>query len=149
MDTTMIKDKLITTLAQEYGLLLLNQTLHWNYQGQDFWGIHQMTQSHYEALFEDIDTLAEHIRAKRWPVPMGPDLFKQADVVDSQHHDHHTPSFQVLIDRYDKQILCLKSLIEMASQLNDKDTEDLGIELLRSREKMRWMIASSINPNRD
>ena len=68
-DRRAIAVKVGTVLEKSYELLLASQLVHWHVKGELFLPIHQLTEQHYEALFETLDILAERMRALGTEVP--------------------------------------------------------------------------------
>ena len=59
------------SLADSYVVLLRTQDVHWNFLGNNFYGMHKMTMEQYEDIVEGVDEIAERIRAKGHPAPSG------------------------------------------------------------------------------
>ena len=68
-DRGAIAQKVGLVLEKTYELLLASQLVHWNVKGELFLPIHQLTEQHYEALFDTLDILAERMRALGTEVP--------------------------------------------------------------------------------
>ena len=61
-DTT-VANELKVLLSNLFGLYIKIYKFHWNVSGREFLGIHKYFQELYEELIEDIDEVAERIRA--------------------------------------------------------------------------------------
>jgi starvation-inducible DNA-binding protein len=66
-----IAEKLSSILVDNYVLTLKSHLYHWNIVGPTFKSIHDLTEEHYEDLFEASDDLAERVRALGHVVPVG------------------------------------------------------------------------------
>ncbi|MDX5427443.1 MAG: DNA starvation/stationary phase protection protein, partial [Bacteroidota bacterium] len=64
-----VSDLLGKALANSYALMVKTQNYHWNIRGLHFKSIHELTEEHYNELFEAIDDLAERIRALGFDAP--------------------------------------------------------------------------------
>jgi starvation-inducible DNA-binding protein len=58
-----VMDLLNHDLADAYLLLVKTKKYHWDVVGPQFRTLHQLWEEHYEALTENIDAIAERIRA--------------------------------------------------------------------------------------
>ena len=140
-----LEHQLLHTLSNAYTLLLMSQDIHWNARGVQFYALHEMMENHYQVLFESIDTLAEHMRAKTWHVPVGLDVFhKYTDIVFVQHSlTSEVGYLKKLTESYDIAIQQLEKTIELTKKDGCPDTEDMLIDILRAYKKHLWMVRSS------
>ena len=141
-----LEQRVLHLLSNSYTLMLMNQDVHWNYIGPDFYALHQMTQAHYEALFATIDQVAEHMRANHWCVPVGLDVFyKHSDVAFTQHTmASHNAYLKSLVEAYDVALQEVLSTQRAAHEAQDFDTEDLCVDIHRQWSKHLWMLKSSL-----
>ena len=58
-----MSDLLSEILVSTYKLTIKSQIYHWNVVGPLFKSLHELTEEHYNALFEAADIVAERIRA--------------------------------------------------------------------------------------
>ena len=50
-------------LSDSYATLVLTQNFHWNVEGENFYGLHKLSEMIYQEQFGPIDEIAERIRA--------------------------------------------------------------------------------------
>ena len=142
-----LEHRVLHLLSNSYTLMLMNQDVHWNYSGPDFYALHQMTQAHYEALFAIIDEVAEHMRTNHWSVPVGLDVFyKHSDVVYAQHTMASRNAYlKSLIEAYGVVLQEIHSTQLAAQQAQDANTEDLCVDIHRRLSMHLWMLKSSLD----
>ena len=58
-----VADGLAQLLANTYTTYLKTQNFHWNVIGSDFYALHLLFEKQYEELSEEVDEIAERIRA--------------------------------------------------------------------------------------
>ena len=140
-----LEHQLLHTLSNAYTLLIMSQDIHWNATGAQFYALHEMTESHYTTLFENIDIIAEHMRTKTWHVPVGLDAFhKNSDIIFVQHSLTSEASYiKKLVEAYDVAIQQLETAMNLARQDDFPDTDDMLIGVLRTYKKHMWMLRSS------
>lgn len=127
--------------------VLLMQTLHyhWNLRGAEFHDYHLLFDAQYKKLFEDLDLIAERIRAVQ-----GDFLGAMKDMLKFSELQEDTgklpkPSQMVvkLLQQYE---FYIESMREKTA-LIEKDTTDYGTinmlqSLIESNEKTAWMLRS-------
>ena len=134
-------------LADTYVVLMQTQNVHWNFTGNTFYGMHQMTESQYVDMVEAIDLLAERIRAIGHTAPSGLPAYSNLTTIEA--HDvtmlNTKATCQHLIDCNQKLCKSLKLAIQSAITEKDPATEDMIIERLQAHEKFIWMLTATIS----
>ena len=126
-------------LANTYVLASKYQHYHWNVKGPNFKPLHDFFGEQYHALSEQIDDLAERIRALDKPVDGSLTTYIK-DATISLNVDSNI--FESLLKDYDDLIGHLKKAAGAAGE--DLATQDLLVEHLRAHEKTRWMIRAHL-----
>ncbi|MEC8461152.1 MAG: ferritin-like domain-containing protein [Pseudomonadota bacterium] len=146
-ENNVLLNQLSLVLANTYQLLLLNQHLHWNYTGEDFYALHKLTDGHVGELVEQIDLLAEHMRTKMYHVPVGLSVYEKLSNITIEDHGLQTRSeyLKSLITGYEKTIDAMNDLCVIAEEEQDFATADLGGTGLRFYDKHLWMLRSSLS----
>ena len=140
-------EKLNVVLADTYAVFMLTQNIHWNIVGSNFYGVHKMTQVHYEEIADAIDIIAERIRALGHPAPSGFNVYTALTTVpsvDTTMLSNHAVCLH-LIDAHQQVCQSLKKVITTADAENDSATSDLMIERLQAHEKYIWMLTATIS----
>lgn len=137
-------------VANTYALTALSQVAHWNVVGDDFFQLHGIFGSHYEDLFDDIDLLAERIRAldgfvvgdlsklnemARMPLLTAP--FEQDMAV------------KTLVDAHNINVNDLKDLIAICGRTGDLTTQNMIMNLVEAEQKRLWMLKSFLKGPRN
>lgn len=140
-DTQAIAEGLADVLADTYRLVFKSHAYHWNVEGPLFYSVHNLTEEHYENMFEAADELAERIRALGHLAPTS-----MADVVArSRIEDASGPltTEQMITDLAQDHARIahrLHALVELVEGRKDLVTEDLATERSAFHEKAAWML---------
>jgi hypothetical protein len=68
---------LAKVLSDTFVLYLKTHNFHWNVEGPQFLGLHEMFEKQYRDLWNSIDDIAERIRALGQPAPGTTEKFKE------------------------------------------------------------------------
>jgi starvation-inducible DNA-binding protein len=140
-DRGVISAKVGEVLAKTYELLLASQLVHWNVKGELFLPVHQLTEQHYNALFETLDILAERMRALGTEVPSdgatksfsvsakldGSSMVKMVEQLIAMHED------------------AAKGARDVAGFADDPVTSDMMMDSLKFHEKAIWMLRAIVS----
>lgn len=128
-------------LANTAGLLFLTLTAHWGVTGSDFFQLHAAFGSQYEALFDDLDTIAERIRALNGNVKADmATLNAQAAMPSLSAPFDAQTAVGTLLAAYDKNISDLKALIDSSGRAGDLTTQNMVMAFVESSQKTTWML---------
>lgn len=145
MSSQKITDQLNIVLVETYSLYLKTQSYHWNVAGANFYSLHKLFEEQYKELAEAIDEIAERIRALGTKVEANFSYFDQnKSVSDSNSSSSAEVMLKELIQSHEIVINQLKELSDIASDDNDKASEDIAIQRIQSHEKQKWMLSSSL-----
>lgn len=142
--TSMAKD-LSEILAATYRLTIKSHIYHWNVVGPIFKPIHELTEEHYNALFNATDIIAERIRALGHLAPVNLDMAKsfaptKSDVDQASAHDMVTD----LIREHEEAVRDMRKAATTAGDNDDVVTEDMLTARLSFHEKALWMLRAVI-----
>ncbi len=141
-----ISQKLLNNiLANESVLLMQTLNYHWNLQGPEFHDYHLLFDKQYHQLFEDMDKIAERIRAVQ-----GQALGSFKNILSTatlKEDSGNAPKPKTMISNILKQYEILIEQIHEAVIMLDKKTTDFGTinfleELITQHEKTAWMLRS-------
>jgi starvation-inducible DNA-binding protein len=128
-------------LADSYVLMVKTQGYHWNVGGPMFLPIHELTQKHYEDLFEAIDTIAERVRALGEIAPVSfTDMIAQASISEEEHQRSAGTMVEQLVADHEKLTRRMRDLAELAAEHRDGATEDLANSRMAFHEEAIWML---------
>lgn len=146
-DKSDIAKALTRVLGNSYILYVKTHAYHWNVTGKNFFGLHNLFEEQYRAIWESLDDIAERIRAVGENAPLSARMM--AEAANIEESDNNVPSSQVmlqnLIDDQTRWIKDAEVALDEASEAGDTGTEDLLSPLIREHEKMRWMLESSVD----
>ncbi|MDJ0735675.1 MAG: Dps family protein [Nostocaceae cyanobacterium] len=134
-------------LADSYLLLVKTKKYHWDVVGPQFLTLHEMWGEHYETLTENIDSIAERIRALGgYPVGTMEGFLKIASLKeDTKNIPLATEMVANLVDAHEQIIRNLRQHIDNCSQdFHDEGTADFLTGLMEGHEEMAWMLRSFI-----
>ncbi|MEO1492011.1 MAG: DNA starvation/stationary phase protection protein [Pseudomonadota bacterium] len=142
---TKVANGLTGVLADSYVLMVKTQGYHWNIVGPLFQPIHELTEKHYNDLFEAIDIMAERVRALGDVAPMSfTDMLSHAAL--SEEEAKRSGDFMVrqLISDHETLTRRMRDLAELASESRDGATEDLANSRMAFHEEAVWMLRAIV-----
>lgn len=129
---------LVDLLVHTYSVYLETQVAHWNISGANFFGIHKMTQEHYEEMAEAIDRIAEHIRTMGFRVPV--------PVPKSPESTNRDVDYKILLRRLLASHRAVLNICTHCQELPlEPDTDNLIADRMEAHNKMSWMLESTVN----
>lgn len=134
-------------LADSYLLVVKTKKFHWDVVGPQFRSLHEIWEEQYEQLSENIDSIAERIRALGG-YPIGTmEGFLKAGTIKEQSGNVPTATEMValLVDDHEQIIRNLRQHIDRsAEEFHDQGTADFLTGLMEGHEEMAWMLRSFI-----
>ncbi len=134
-------------LADSYLLLVKTKKFHWDVVGPQFRQLHQIWEEQYEALTENIDSIAERIR-QLGGFPVGTmEGFLKITSLKENPGDVPTATEMVehLLDNHEQVIRNLREHIDQCSEeFHDEGTTDFLTVLMEGHEKIAWMLRSFV-----
>jgi starvation-inducible DNA-binding protein len=130
-------------LGTNFGLYFKAHTFHWNVEGPNFAQYHGFLGDFYEAVFDQTDSIAEHIRALNSYAPTTlarmMELSKVQDIVA-------IPSPLVMMSELaadnDKYIVELRAGIAIADAADEPAVGNFLQDILDAHQKHGWMLKS-------
>ncbi|MBO9636585.1 MAG: DNA starvation/stationary phase protection protein [Siphonobacter aquaeclarae] len=143
-----VTDILNTLLADEHVLYVKTRNYHWNVVGPSFIEYHEFFERLYNELAEQIDEIAERVRALgQHPIGSMAEFLKFASLKETKH-PYNEPLSMIGELLHDHQALSrwLRDQIEITeSKTSDTGTTDFLTGLLRYHEKVSWMLRSYLS----
>jgi starvation-inducible DNA-binding protein len=129
--------------AQSSLFVLFHKTwvFHWNVVGKDFTQLHQLFGGQYEAMFEEIDRLSEHMRYLN--VKPLSSLSRMLEVTQIQEAASSTTADKMLselLENNEKFCEMLKEISEEAEEQKSYATANLVQDLMESHGKFIWQL---------
>lgn len=130
-------------LGTNFGLYFKAHTFHWNVEGPDFAQYHGFLGDFYDSVFDQTDSIAEHIRALGSYAPTTlarmMELSKVQDIVA-------IPSPLIMMSELaqdnDKYIVELRAGIALADAADEPAVGNFLQDLLDAHQKHGWMLKS-------
>jgi starvation-inducible DNA-binding protein len=130
-------------LGTNFGLYFKAHTFHWNVEGPDFAQYHGFLGDFYDSVFDQTDSIAEHIRALGSYAPTTlarmMELSKVQDIVA-------IPSPLVMMSELaqdnDKYIMELRAGIAIADAADEPAVGNFLQDILDAHQKHGWMLKS-------
>jgi len=131
-------------LANSYALMIKTHNYHWNVEGPNFVGLHNLFETQYKDLFTAIDELAERLRALGCPAPGGLRAFSGlTSIPDAPDGKQEARAMvQDLIDSRRKMLEDDRALLGAAEATDDQVTVDMITGRIGQNEKDIWMLRS-------
>jgi starvation-inducible DNA-binding protein len=129
--------------AQSSLFVLFHKTwvFHWNVVGKDFTQLHQLFGGQYEAMFEEVDRLSEHMRYLN--VKPLSSLSRMLEVTQIQEAASSTTADKMLselLENNEKFCEMLKEISEEAEEQKSYATANLVQDLMESHGKFIWQL---------
>lgn len=134
-------------IADAYLLLIKTKKYHWDVVGPQFRTLHQLWEEHYQALTENIDSMAERVRSLGgYPLGTAESFLKAATL---KEHSGDLPTATEMVERlsadHEQVIRNLREHIDQCSEeFHDEGTADFLTGLMEQHEEMNWMLRSFI-----
>ena len=143
LSSSKIVEGLQLAVAQTYVLTALTHNAHWNVVGSDFFQLHVAFGSQYAELFDDVDDLAERIRALGSLVMVDLAEFKKmAGMPELQAPFTAQQAVEALIIGNKQAVMSLRELAKISGELNDLETQTLVLDKILAGQKRLWMLQS-------
>jgi len=135
-------EQMKTILGTNFGLYFKAHTFHWNVEGPDFAQYHGFLGDFYESVFDQTDSIAEHIRALGSYAPTTlARMMELSKVNDLVAIPSPLVMMSELVNDNNKYILELRAGIALA----DADEPAVGNflqDILDAHQKHGWMLKS-------
>lgn len=140
-----IAGKLAGLLADTHMLFMKTQGVHWNVAGPAFYGIHKLTEEHYEALHVAIDEIAERIRALGREAPSSHTRYIELTRVGELEKSKTAAEMvRSLIADHETVARSIRKTIPVCEDRDDYVTADLLVQRLAWHEKADWMLRALV-----
>jgi starvation-inducible DNA-binding protein len=140
-----ISDGLSRVLAETYTLYLKTQNFHWNVRGVEFYSLHILFEKQYEELAEEVDEIAERIRALGFFVDASFSSFSELSSIKEEKKVLNAKEMLTsLVQGHDTWAKESRRVAEIADRELDFATVDMLGRRMGGHEKMAWFLRSQI-----
>lgn len=140
-------DLLNKDIADAYLLLIKTKKYHWDVVGPQFRSLHELWEEQYQALTENIDSIAERVRALGgYPVGTAKGFLELATVKEAPGNvPLATEMVARLVEDHETIIRNFREQIDQCSEdFHDEGTADFITGMMEQHEEMAWMLRSFI-----
>lgn len=140
-DRKAVAEALGVVLADTYMLFIKTQGVHWNVTGPAFVSVHELTEEHYENMYEAIDELAERIRALGEKAPASYTKYGElSSIKDEDEPKTVRDMLSMLIADHEMAVANMRVAVEWCEGKHDFVTADMMIERMAWHEEAIWML---------
>lgn len=144
-DRERLAEGLSRVLADSHVLYLKTQNYHWNVEGPNFEGLHELFEEQYKDLRDAVDEVAERIRALGHYAPGSYSAFgKLASVKEETGNPDWQEMVRKLADDQETVVGTCRSVVELANQAGDHVTEHMMADRMQAHEKNAWMLRAHL-----
>jgi starvation-inducible DNA-binding protein len=130
-------------LGTNFGLYFKAHNFHWNVEGPNFAEYHNFLGAFYEAVFDQTDSIAEHIRALNSYTPTSlARMMELSKVNDLAAIPSPLIMMSELANDNDKYIVELRAGIALADAADEPAVGNFLQDLLDAHQKRGWMLRS-------
>jgi starvation-inducible DNA-binding protein len=131
------------TQASLFVLFQKTWVYHWNVVGEDFKQFHDLFGEQYEALFDEVDRIAEHMRFLNVkPVPTLSRITEVSHVTETNSGLDSMGMIRDLLEGHQKIVELLTQVSDEAETSKSKGTINLVDDLNEAHGKFIWMLRS-------
>ena len=137
--------QLKTILGTNFALYLKVHGYHWNIEGSNFPQYHDFLGDLYTSIFDQTDSIAEHIRALNSYAPGS--LARMLELADIQEATSIPDAMAMMRDLAadnDRYILHLRAGVVAAEMANEPAVGNFLQDILDAHQKQGWMLRSII-----
>lgn len=130
-------------LGTNFGLYFKAHSFHWNVEGPNFAEYHGFLGTFYDAVFEQTDSIAEHIRALGSYTPTSlARMIELSKVNDLAAIPSPLIMMSELAQDNDKYIIELRAGIALAEEADEPAVGNFLQDILDAHQKHGWMLRS-------
>lgn len=144
-----VVERLNRILADEYVLYTKTRNYHWNVTGRRFYALHKLFEEQYEQIDEFIDDVAERARTLGGVALGSLTEMTQIARLDETPVGEGVPEadamVQTLVEDHDALVNAMREdAHHVLDENDDEGTNALISDLIRSHEKMAWMLRAHL-----
>ena len=136
-------EQLRTILGTNFGLYFKIHSYHWNVEGPNFVEYHTYLGNLYTQIFNNIDLIAEKLRALETYTPVSLTRMKEfSDIEEDVSVLEAMQMFQNLVVANDRYIIHLRAGIVAAEAANEPAIGNFLQDILDQHQKHAWFLKS-------
>jgi len=143
MDEVVEKAKVL--LGNMFVFYMKAHAYHWNYIGPEFPQYHAFFGDLYESVHDEIDVIAEHIRAMDSFAPGSMTrLIELSEIKEDPQIPTPKKMLQNLYDANEQVLACLDECFEMSGKEKAWAWQNYVQDLITEHKKHRWMLKATL-----
>jgi len=136
-------EQLKVILGTNFALYLKSHGYHWNIEGSNFPQYHDFLNDFYSSVFDQTDSIAEHIRALNSYAPGSlARMLELADIQEATSIPDAMAMMRDLASDNERFIIHLRAGIAAAEMANEPAVGNFLQDLLDAHQKKGWMLRS-------
>lgn len=140
-----VAEALVAVLADSYVLLARTHGCHWNVEGPQFPGLHELFEKQYQGLFAAIDEIAERIRSLDLYAPSSlGDMAANSRLDVDASADDASGMLRLLIADNEALARACREVAALCGDAEDTATEDLMNARIAAHDANAWMLRASL-----
>lgn len=118
---------------------------HWNVVGSDFYQLHSLFSDQYTAMVDEVDRIAEHIRAYEVKA-LGPlsQILSESELSDVDMTATSMQMVSILLADNIRLKEILREASDKADELDQPHTSNMLQEMMEQHAKFAWMLRSML-----
>lgn len=147
----MLVDSLKTLLATSYAFSVKTANYHWNIEGDDFPQYHELLGDTYADIYDQVDRIAEYIRALDNYTPASLQEFQKGSAITEQVGPLTDPIqiFTNLQKDNNTFIFLLNSTFDDSQKERQQGIANFIAERLDAHQKLAWKVRSILKGRQD
>jgi starvation-inducible DNA-binding protein len=138
-------DALTSVMSDAFVFYFKAHSFHWNVTGKDFPQLHKFFGKIYEDVFENIDSLAEHLRALNAPAPMNLSTILASSKIMENKDPLTAMEMVAALEADNTKVLAgLLACAKMAEAADEIGLNDFLTQLYDEHKKLAWMLSSTL-----
>lgn len=143
MDEVVEKAKVL--LGNMFVLYMKSHAYHWNYIGDNFPQYHEFFGNFYESVHDELDVIAEHIRAMdSFAPPSMSRLVELSTIKEDPQIPKPDKMFQNLYDANEEVLACLNECFELSGKEKAWGWQNYVQDLITAHKKLRWQLKATM-----
>jgi starvation-inducible DNA-binding protein len=140
-----VADDLGQILGDTYLLLVKTHVYHWNVVGPLFLPLHELTEQHYQNLFQAADEIAERIRALGHLTPLSfTAMANSAELDEASKAATAEAMVNQLVHDHEEIVRSMRDIAKNAEGMGDLVTHDMIVGRMTFHEKAVWMLRAIV-----
>ena len=132
-----------SVLSETFVLYMKTYALHWNFEGERFYGVHKMTEEQYGDLAEAIDEIAERIRALGESAPVSlTQILEHSGLREFEQTEFRDEAIKDLVRSHRRLSDLTKKAATKAEKDGDPFSHDLMVARAGAHDKFAWLLGS-------